>query len=125
MMRLRGFSTVLCATAAVSLSICASAQSVSPQPVSNASAAPRHKAVPLSQQERVIHALNRFTFGPRPGDVERVEALGLDKWLDQQLHPEKIDDSALETRLNQFPAMRLSSAALLQKISSEASHSTG
>lgn len=114
MMHLRRFSTVLCA-AAVGLSIYASAQPVSSQPISKAPAVSRHKAAPLSRQERVIHALNRFTFGPGPGDMERVEALGLDKWLDQQLHPEKIDDSALEARLNQFPAMRLSSAALLQK----------
>ena len=46
----------------------------------------------MDDQKRALHALNRLTFGPRPGDVERVTAIGVDKWIDQQLHPEKIDD---------------------------------
>lgn len=66
------------------------------------------EASPLTRQERVLQALNRLTFGPRPGDVAAVEAMGLDKWIDQQLHPETIDDSALEARLAAYPAMRLS-----------------
>ena len=55
-----------------------------------------------------MHALNRLTFGPRPGDVAAVEATGLDKWIDEQLNPQSIDDSALEQRLMAYPAMRLS-----------------
>jgi len=62
----------------------------------------------LQPHERALQALNRLTFGPRPGDVERVEAMGVDRWIDQQLHPETIDDSALEARLDSYPAMRLS-----------------
>ena len=50
----------------------------------------------LNEQKRALQALNRLTFGPRPGDVERVMAIGVDKWIDQQLHPEKIDDRALD-----------------------------
>jgi len=42
----------------------------------------------------ITHVLNRLTFGPRPGDVDRVRAIGLTSWIDQQLHPERIDDSA-------------------------------
>jgi len=53
----------------------------------------------MDAREKAIHALNRLTFGPRPGDVDRVMALGVDKWIDQQLRPENIDDSALEARL--------------------------
>ena len=51
--------------------------------------------------ESVRHALNRLTYGPRPGDVERVHRTGLGNWIDQQLHPSTIDDSAVE---RQFPA---------------------
>ena len=47
-------------------------------------------------QRRALHALNRLTFGPRPGDVQQVMAIGVEQWIDLQLHPEKIDDSALE-----------------------------
>jgi uncharacterized protein (DUF1800 family) len=42
----------------------------------------------------VTHVLNRLTFGPREGDVDKVRAMGLASWIDQQLHPERIDDSA-------------------------------
>ena len=45
----------------------------------------------LSKDDQVLHALDRLTFGPRPGDVERVNRTGLKKWLDQQLHPRHRD----------------------------------
>src|SRR5947208_15228743 len=53
----------------------------------------------MPEQKRAMHALNRLTFGPRPGDSNRVMAMGVDQWIDQQLHPDKIDDHALEARL--------------------------
>src|SRR5688572_16531155 len=42
--------------------------------------------------EQILHALNRLTYGPRPGDVERVKAMGLQKWIESQLAPARIDD---------------------------------
>jgi len=42
-----------------------------------------------SEQKRAVHALNRLTFGPRPGDVQQVMAMGVDRWIDMQLHPRK------------------------------------
>ena len=42
----------------------------------------------------VLHVLNRVTFGPRPGDVERVRAIGLARYVDLQLHPERIPERA-------------------------------
>jgi uncharacterized protein (DUF1800 family) len=62
----------------------------------------------MDEQKRAVHALNRLTYGPRPGDVERVRAIGVDKWIEQQLHPEKIDDSSLEARLSPFRTLRMS-----------------
>jgi uncharacterized protein (DUF1800 family) len=47
----------------------------------------------------VLHALNRLTFGPRSGDVERVRSEELGRWIDRQLNPGRIDDSALGRRL--------------------------
>ena len=52
-----------------------------------------------NDQRRAQHALNRLTFGPRPGDVQQVMAMGVDRWIDLQLHPNRIDDSALDARL--------------------------
>jgi uncharacterized protein (DUF1800 family) len=65
--------------------------------------------------DRILHALDRLTFGPRPGEVEEVKAIGLDAWIAQQLHPATIDDTALDQRLQQFPAMRLSEEDLTHK----------
>ena len=50
----------------------------------------------IQGEQRVLHALNRFTFGPRPGDIAAVQAMGLKRWFEQQLNPSSIDDSALE-----------------------------
>ncbi|GGG73468.1 DUF1800 domain-containing protein [Edaphobacter dinghuensis] len=66
-------------------------------------------------QEKVLHALNRFTFGPRPGEVAQVEAMGLKRWFEQQLNPSSIDDSALDARLAMFPAMRISQTELMER----------
>src|ERR1700691_4138050 len=65
----------------------------------------------LSKDEQVIHALNRLTFGPRPGDVEAVRKLGLKKWIDLQLHPERIaENPELAQRLAPLESLRLSQA---------------
>lgn len=73
----------------------------------------------IQGQERVLHALNRFTFGPRPGDVAAVQAMGLQKWFEQQLNPANIDDSALDARLAMFPAMKLPQAELMARFPSQ------
>jgi len=74
----------------------------------------------MTEQERATHALNRLTFGPRPGDRERIQAIGVKKWIEMQLNPEQIDDSLLEARLQSFPAMRLSQQDLFQDYPSAA-----
>ena len=75
---------------------------------------------PLTEEEKAEHALNRLTFGPRPGDLERVRAIGVKKWIEMQLNPEQIDDSLLEARLQSFPAMHLSQQDLIQAFPSGA-----
>jgi uncharacterized protein (DUF1800 family) len=62
----------------------------------------------VDEQKRAIHALDRLTFGPRPGDVEAVTTLGVDKWIELQLHPEKIDNAALESRLAPYRTLHMS-----------------
>lgn len=48
----------------------------------------------LSASEQVAHVLSRLTFGARFGDLERMTAMGVDKWIAQQLVPESLSDSA-------------------------------
>lgn len=72
-------------------------------------AAAASKSAPAAQMqgdERILHALNRFTFGVRPGDLARVKAIGLDAWFEAQLHPETLDESALQQQLAEYPAMQ-------------------
>jgi len=62
----------------------------------------------LSQDRQVIQALNRLTFGPRPGDVETVRRLGLAKWIQLQLHPDQIPENpALDAKLKPLESLRL------------------
>ncbi len=65
-------------------------------------------------QRRALHALNRLTFGPRPGDVQRVMAMGVDQWIDLQLHPRKIDDSALDARLEPLRTLRMNTKEIME-----------
>ena len=60
---------------------------------------------PLNPRERALQLLDRFTFGPRPGEVDRVLATGADNWLEQQLNPDTIKNDALNKRLNEFPTI--------------------
>jgi uncharacterized protein (DUF1800 family) len=66
----------------------------------------------LSEDEAILHALNRLAFGPRPGDVEHIRAVGLEKWIEQQLKPEAIDDSAVEARVSKYPTLAMSTEKL-------------
>jgi uncharacterized protein (DUF1800 family) len=70
--------------------------------------------VPMDDDKRIVHALNRFTFGIKPGEVDQVRAMGLDKWFDQQLHPEKINNDALEARLAPFRTLRMSTREMVE-----------
>ena len=65
-------------------------------------------------QRRALHALNRLTFGPRPGDVQQVMAIGVERWIDLQLHPEKIDDRALNARLEPLRTLRMSTGEIAE-----------
>src|SRR5579872_2220053 len=67
----------------------------------------------LTENEAILHALNRLGYGPRPGDVERVKRMGLDIWIERQLHPEEIDDASLKARLAEVPAANLNAKTLL------------
>ncbi len=74
----------------------------------------KEKSAALDEQKRAMQALNRLTFGPRPGDLERVSQMGVDKWIDLQLHPDKIDDSALQARLAPFRTLQMNTREIVE-----------
>jgi uncharacterized protein (DUF1800 family) len=69
----------------------------------------------LAADQQIIHALNRLTFGARPGDVQQVRAIGLDKWIEQQLHPDRIDNSSLEQFLARYSILKKDQNDLLRE----------
>jgi uncharacterized protein (DUF1800 family) len=75
-------------------------------------ATPSHK---LTDRQRAEHALNRLGFGPRPGDVDRVMAEGVDKWIEKQLHPERIDDAAVTARLASFETLKMNNGDMIEQ----------
>jgi uncharacterized protein (DUF1800 family) len=76
------------------------------------SAAPISEAQAPSDRDEIVHVLNRITFGPRPGDVEMVQKMGLRNFIEQQLHPETIDDSAVDQELQQLDLLQKSPSDL-------------
>jgi uncharacterized protein (DUF1800 family) len=74
------------------------------------------KTAPAANEERrAVHALNRLAFGPRPGDVQQIMAIGVDRWIDLQLHPERISDDALESRLAAFRTLRMNPREIVEE----------
>ncbi|HEX6533545.1 MAG TPA: DUF1800 domain-containing protein, partial [Gemmatimonadaceae bacterium] len=67
----------------------------------------------LTPDRQVWQAIDRLTFGARPGDYERVRAMGVDRWIARQLHPERIPDDATERVLARFPTLSMSPAELV------------
>jgi len=69
----------------------------------------------LSKDDQVLHALDRLTFGPRPGDVARVKKIGLQKWIFQQLHPDRMPENpVLEAQLQVLESLRMTPLEALQ-----------
>ncbi len=104
-------ATVLCAAQSKKV-----AQKPVPAPSRHTAAAPA--LPPLNSEERAIQMLNRFTFGPRPGDVEAVMKMGPDAWFEQQLNPDSIPDPILDKRLADYPSLYLPPNQLLAEFPS-------
>jgi hypothetical protein len=88
----------LCAlAAAISAAGCAANLRVADAP-------PNHRASPAA----ALHLINRLTFGPRLGDLARVEAIGAPAFIEEQLHPERIADEAVDARIASLQALHVS-----------------
>ena len=112
---------IVVAAAMASLTACGGS------PASQVAPAPRMTAGPQEQMaaetgpreqtadEQVNHVLNRLTFGARPGDAEAVRAMGVDKWIDLQLHPDRINDAKSDQYFAALESYNESSQALQEK----------
>jgi len=77
-------------------------------------AAPETPKTKLTKDQQIAQLLSRLTFGARPGDLERVKQMGIDTYLKQQLEPDTIDDSALDTRLAKLPTLSLATPTIAE-----------
>src|SRR5262245_31174764 len=66
--------------------------------------------------EAIVHVLNRIGFGPRPGDVERVRAIGVEKYIESQLRPERIPDDGMTARLAGLETIHMSARQIAEEI---------
>ena len=69
---------------------------------------------PLTEQQKIVHLLNRAAFGPRPDDVERVKQMGITAYIDEQLHPERLPDAAITAKLASLTILQMPNEELTQ-----------
>jgi uncharacterized protein (DUF1800 family) len=79
-----------------------------------APAVAKGRASRLTEEQKILHLLNRITFGPRPGDMTRIREMGIERFIEEQLYSETIDDSDLMKRLEVLPTQRMASGELYQ-----------
>ena len=69
----------------------------------------------LTDDQKILHVLNRLGFGARPGDVEKVKAIGLQKYIEQQLNPSSIDDRLAEAKVKNLEIFNMTTAEVFAK----------
>jgi uncharacterized protein (DUF1800 family) len=69
----------------------------------------------LNKEQQALHVADRLTFGARPADVERVRKIGVEKWIDEQLHPERIPENpALDAKLAELKSISMPAPELFR-----------
>src|SRR5688572_10781050 len=69
----------------------------------------------LTEEQKIAHVLNRLGFGARPGDIEKVKRIGIEKYIDQQLSPSSIDDAAAESKVKNLEIFGMTTAQVFEK----------
>ncbi len=76
----------------------------------------RSNAVPSSADPKVLHVINRLSFGPSPGEVQRVESIGVDRYIQEQLSPNSIPEPPnLTSQLSQLQTLNLNPVTLYRE----------
>src|SRR5437588_4688567 len=69
----------------------------------------------MADDQRIAHVLSRLTFGARPGDFERVKAMGVDAFIAQQLDPDSIDDTGAIAKLKKLPTLGMATPVIIEQ----------
>src|SRR5437764_935466 len=97
----------------LALLICLGVASAGPQLLAKKKEANRDAGP--QEQKRAVHALNRLAFGPRPSEVQQVMAMGVDRWIDMQLHREKLTDKNIDARLAPLRTLHMSAKEIAEE----------
>ena len=81
----------------------------------NAQTMQKTSAKALTEEQKIIHVLNRLGFGARPNDVEKVKAIGINKYIEQQLNPTSINDEVADAKVKNLPVLQMSAEELFAK----------
>src|SRR5438045_3420930 len=73
------------------------------------------KSATMNADQRVAHVLSRLTFGARPGDFERVKAMGVEAFINQQLDPDSLDNSAVIAKLRRLPTLGMATPLIIEQ----------
>src|SRR2546421_823560 len=69
----------------------------------------------MTDDQRVAHVLSRLTFGARPGDFERVKAMGVEAFIAQQLDADSIDDKGAIAKLKKLPTLGMATPVIIEQ----------
>src|SRR5215831_15374033 len=73
------------------------------------------KSSSMTADQRVAHVLSRLTFGARPGDFEKVKAMGVEAFINQQLDPDSIDNSNTIAKLRRLPTLNMATPVIIDQ----------
>jgi hypothetical protein len=90
------------------------AYAAGPQPSQSPSSKMPWKEAGLTERQAAAHLLSRFTYGQRPGDVDKVVGMGLDRWFEGQLAG-NLPDSQVAARLRSYPALAMSNEEIFHR----------
>ena len=73
------------------------------------------KSATMSEDQRIAHILSRLTFGARPGDFEKVKAMGVDRFITEQLDPDSIDNITAIAKLKKLPTLGMATPVIIEQ----------
>src|ERR1041385_4002248 len=73
------------------------------------------KSGKMSDDQRIAHVLSRLTFGARPGDFERVRAMGVEAFINQQLDPDAIENTSVIAKLRRLPTIGMATPVIIEQ----------
>ena len=69
----------------------------------------------MTDEQRVAHVLSRLTYGARPGDFDRVKAMGVEAFINQQLDPDSIEAGAVIAKLKRLPSLGMATPVIIEE----------